>query len=240
MINYKQTLVFIVSFFVITINSYAAGTKVLEAANNDSKDIKSLQQGARNFMNYCSGCHSAEYIRFEVIGADLGLTESQLKQFLMFNAEQTFDTINASMPQVDAAGWFGQAPPDLSLMARAKGTDYIFTFLKSFYLDDMSPTGVDNVVLAGTSMPNVLWELQGHQSYKDDGHGSAHLEIIIPGKMSQKDFDSFLRDTVNFLEYISEPIKNKRQALGIKVLLFLAFFLVLAYLLKKEIWKDVK
>ena len=158
----------------------------------------------------------------------------------MFNAEQTFDTIKASMPQVDAAGWFGQAPPDLSLMARAKGTDYIFTFLKSFYLDDMSPTGADNVVLAGTSMPNVLWELQGHQSFKDDEHGSAHLEIIIPGKMSQKDFDFFLRDTVNFLEYISEPIKNKRQALGIKVLLFLAFFLVLAYLLKKEIWKDVK
>jgi len=240
MINYKQILIFVVSFFMITINSYAADTKALEAANNDSKDIKSLQRGARNFMNYCSGCHSAEYIRFEVIGADLGLTESQLKQFLMFNAEQTFDTIKASMPQVDAAGWFGQAPPDLSLMARAKGTDYIFTFLKSFYLDDMSPTGADNVVLAGTSMPNVLWELQGHQSFEDDEHGSAHLEIIIPGKMSQKDFDFFLRDTVNFLEYISEPIKNKRQALGIKVLLFLAFFLVLAYLLKKEIWKDVK
>jgi len=223
-----------------SLSSYAADTKALEVANNDSRDMKSLQRGARNFMNYCSGCHSAEYIRFDVIGSDLGLTESQLKQFLMFNAEQTFDTINASMPQIDAAGWFGQAPPDLSLMARAKGTDYIYTFLKSFYLDDMSPTGVDNVVLAGTSMPNVLWELQGHQSYKDDGHGSAHLEIIIPGKMAENDFESFLRDTVNFLEYISEPIKNKRQALGVKVLLFLAFFLVLAYLLKKEIWKDIK
>ncbi len=240
MMNYKQILIFVLSFCMVVLSSYAADTEALEAANNDSKDIKSLQRGARNFMNYCSGCHSAEYIRFEVIGADLELTDSQLKQFLMFNAEQTFDTINASMPQDDAAGWFGQAPPDLSLMARAKGTDYIFTFLKGFYLDDMSPTGVDNVVLAGTSMPNVLWELQGHQIFKDDGHGSAHLETIIPGKMSQNDFDSFLRDTVNFLEYISEPIKNKRQALGIKVLLFLAFFLLLAYLLKKEIWKDVK
>ena len=158
----------------------------------------------------------------------------------MFNAQQSFDTINTSMEMEDAAGWFGQAPPDLSLMARAKSTDYVYTFLKSFYIDSSSPTGVDNCILAGTSMPNVLWELQGHQEYINDESGSGRLEITIPGKMSEEDFNSFLRDTVNFLEYISEPIKNERQALGVKVLIFLAFFLVLAYLLKKEIWKEVK
>ena len=219
---------------------YAATQKTLEKANNDSGDVSSLQRGARNFMNYCSGCHSAEYIRYDVIGEDLGITQSQLKKYLMFNAQQSFDTINTSMEMEDAAGWFGQAPPDLSLMARAKSTDYVYTFLKSFYVDSSSPTGVDNSILAGTSMPNVLWELQGHQEYINDESGSGRLEIAIPGKMSEEDFNSFLRDTVNFLEYISEPIKNERQALGVKVLIFLAFFLVLAYLLKKEIWKEVK
>ena len=219
---------------------YAATQKTLEKANNDSGDLSSLQRGARNFMNYCSGCHSAEYIRYDVIGEDLGITQSQLKRYLMFNAQQSFDTINTSMEMEDAAGWFGQAPPDLSLMARAKSTDYVYTFLKSFYIDSSSPTGVDNSILAGTSMPNVLWELQGHQEYISDESGSGRLEIAISGKMSEEDFNSFLRDTVNFLEYISEPIKNERQALGVKVLIFLAFFLVLAYLLKKEIWKEVK
>jgi len=231
------TLVMICSF---NTEIYAATQKALEKANNDSSDISSLQRGARNFMNYCSGCHSAEYIRYDVIGEDLGITQSQLKKYLMFNAQQSFDTINTSMEMEDAAGWFGQAPPDLSLMARAKSTDYVYTFLKSFYVDSSSPTGVDNSVLAGTSMPNVLWELQGHQEYINDESGSGYLEIMIPGKMSVEDFNFFLRDTVNFLEYISEPIKNERQALGIKVLIFLAFFLVLAYFLKKEIWKEVK
>jgi len=217
----------------------AAAKKPLMKANNDIYDIESLQRGARNFMNYCSGCHSAEYIRYDVIGEDLGITQSQLKEYLMFNAQQTFDTINASMTSEDASGWFGQAPPDLSLAARAKGTDYIYTFLKSFYVDTTSPTGVDNVVLAGTSMPNVLWELQGHQKYSQNENES-QLEVYIPGKMNEQEFNSFLRDTSNFLEYISEPVKIKRQALGVKVLFFLAFFMILAYFLKKEVWKDIK
>jgi len=217
----------------------AAVKKPSMKANNDIYDIESLQRGAKNFMNYCSGCHSAEYIRYDVIGEDLGITQSQLKEYLMFNALQTFDTINASMTSEDASGWFGQAPPDLSLAARAKGTDYIYTFLKSFYVDTTSPTGVDNVVLAGTSMPNVLWELQGHQKYSQN-EDESKLEVYIPGKMNEEEFNSFLRDTSNFLEYISEPVKVKRQALGVKVLFFLAFFMVLAYFLKKEVWKDIK
>ena len=231
-------ILFIAIFFA-PIGLHAAVKKPLMSANNDIYDIESLQRGARNFMNYCSGCHSAEYIRYDVIGEDLGITQSQLKEYLMFNAQQTFDTINASMTSEDASGWFGQAPPDLSLAARAKGTDYIYTFLKSFYVDATSPTGVDNVVLAGTSMPNVLWELQGHQEYLQNENESK-LEVYIPGKMNEEEFNSFLRDTSNFLEYISEPVKIKRQALGVKVLFFLAFFMILAYFLKKEVWKDIK
>tara|TARA_B100001057_G_scaffold170210_1_gene170968 strand:- start:1899 stop:2612 length:714 start_codon:yes stop_codon:yes gene_type:complete len=231
-------ILFIAIFFA-PIGLHAAVKKPLMSANNDIYDIESLQRGARNFMNYCSGCHSAEYIRYDVIGEDLGITQSQLKEYLMFNARQTFDTINASMRSEDASGWFGQAPPDLSLAARAKGTDYIYTFLKSFYVDVTSPTGVDNVVLAGTSMPNVLWELQGHQEYLQNENESK-LEVYIPGKMNEEEFNSFLRDTSNFLEYISEPVKIKRQALGVRVLFFLAFFMILAYFLKKEVWKDIK
>ena len=227
------------AIFLAPLGVNAAAKKPLMSANNDIYDIESLQRGARNFMNYCSGCHSAEYIRYDVIGEDLGITQSQLKEYLMFNALQTFDTINASMTSEDASGWFGQAPPDLSLAARAKGTDYIYTFLKSFYVDNTSPTGVDNVVLAGTSMPNVLWELQGHQKYSQS-EDESKLEVYISGKMNEEEFNSFLRDTSNFLEYISEPIKIKRQALGVKVLFFLAFFMVLAYFLKKEVWKDIK
>ena len=227
------------AIFLAPLGVNAAAKKPLMSANNDIYDIESLQRGAKNFMNYCSGCHSAEYIRYDVIGEDLGITQSQLKEYLMFNALQTFDTINASMTSEDASGWFGQAPPDLSLAARAKGTDYIYTFLKSFYVDTTSPTGVDNVVLAGTSMPNVLWELQGHQKYSQN-EDESKLEVYIPGKMNEEEFNSFLRDTSNFLEYISEPIKIKRQALGVKVLFFLAFFMVLAYFLKKEVWKDIK
>ena len=227
------------AIFFAPVSANAAVKKPLMSANNDIYDIESLQRGARNFMNYCSGCHSAEYIRYDVIGEDLGITQFQLKEYLMFNAQQTFDTINASMTSEDASGWFGQAPPDLSLAARAKGTDYIYTFLKSFYVDNTSPTGVDNVVLAGTSMPNVLWELQGHQKYSQN-EDESKLEVYIPGKMNEEEFNSFLRDTSNFLEYISEPVKVKRQALGVKVLFFLAFFMVLAYFLKKEVWKDIK
>jgi len=237
--NFKSSFYLTLVLLMLMTNIFAAAGKSLEKANNDPSDIGSLQSGARNFMNYCSGCHSAEYVRYNVIASDLGLSDEEVKQYLMFNAQQTFDTINASMPKTDAAGWFGQAPPDLSLMARAKGTDYIYNFLKSFYIDPSSPTGVDNLILAGTSMPNVLWELQGHQFIiKEDGIG--HLELGDAGKMSEEEFDIFLRDTANFLEYMSEPIRNARRALGIKVLMFLAFFLMLSYLLKKEIWKDVK
>jgi len=234
----------VLAVLLIGCNAFAAGGAALEHAGNDVGDVNSLQRGARNFMNYCAGCHSAKYVRFNSLGGDLGLTDDQMIDNLMFNADRAFETINSNMSASDASRWFGQAPPDMSLMARAKTTDYVFNFLKGFYIDPDSPTGVDNRVLAGTSMPHVLWELQGYQSgvFTEDEHGSvvfSHFEPLTSGSMSPGEFDSFVRDTVNFLEYVSEPVSTRRRELGVWVLLFLAFFWVIASMLKKQIWKDV-
>ena len=238
----------IAALFIAVQGFAAGGGAELESADIDPGNISSLQRGARNFMNYCSGCHSAQYVRFNTIGKYLGLSEEQLIDNLMFNAEKTFETIQASMPAEDAARWYGTAPPDMSLMARAKGADYIFNFLKSFYLDADSPTGVDNSVLAGTSMPHVLWELQGYQraiveEHTVDGattHEFAGFEHVTSGSMDAEDYDDFVRDTVNFLAYISEPIRSERRKLGVWVLMYLIVFWVIAVMLKKQIWKDVK
>lgn len=226
-------------------NLFGAEGPVLEPAGNDITDVHSLQRGARNFMNYCAGCHSAKYVRFNSIADDLELSDQLMIENLMFNAEKTYETIQNNMAADDSARWFGRTPPDMSLMARAKTTDYLYNFLKGFYVDPNSPTGVDNRVLAGTSMPHVLWELQGFQKgvFSEDEHGALvfeHFELMTPGSMSAEEFDSFVRDTVNFLEFISEPVRSTRRALGAWVLGFLAIFLIFASLLKKQIWKDVK
>ncbi len=229
--------------------SRAAGGAVhLEESGIDPGDIHSLQRGARNFMNYCSGCHSAQYVRYNTIGKYLGLSDPQLIDNLMFNAEKTFETIQASMPTDDSARWFGKTPPDLSLMARSKGADYIYNFLKGFYISEDSPTGVDNLVLEGTSMPHVLWELQGYQAAKfathenEDGSMTTtfvEFEQIGPRQMDAEQYADFVRDTVNFLAHISEPIRSDRRKLGVWVLMFLFFFYIIATMLKKQIWKDV-
>ena len=227
----------------------AGGSVHLEPANIDLDNIASLQRGARNFMNYCSGCHSAQYVRYSTIGKQLELSEEQLTDNLMFNAEKTFETIRSAMPTEDAARWFGQPPPDLSLMARAKGADYVYNFLKGFYVSEESPTGYNNVVLAGTSMPNPLWELQGYQAANFSQHenedGSVTstfegFETLSAGSMDAEQFDEFVRDTTNFLAFIAEPIRQDRRKLGVWVLMFLTFLLILVIQLKKEIWKDVE
>lgn len=250
MINLKRvaSVLALGACFVASQGFAAGGSVALEPSEIQPDNVSSLQRGARNFMNYCSGCHSAQYVRYNTIGKDLGLSEEQLIDNLMFNAEKTFETIQSAMPAADAARWYGKAPPDLSLMARAKGADYIYNFLKGFYVSEGSPTGVNNVVLAGTSMPHVLWELQGFQTAKFDVHenedGSttstlAGFEQLSAGSMDAEDYDDFVRDTVNFLAYIAEPVRSDRRKLGVWVLMFLIFFFILATQLKKAIWKDV-
>ena len=225
------------------------GSALADPSEIDLDNIASLQRGARNFMNYCSGCHSAQYVRYNTIGKTLELSEEQLIDNLMFNAEKTFETIQSAMPADEAERWYGTAPPDLSLMARARGADHIYNFLRGFYIDDTSPTGVDNVVLAGTSMPHVLWELQGFRKANFEHHenedGSVTttfggFEQLSAGSMDAEDYDEFVRDTTNFLAYIAEPIRQDRRKLGVWVLMFLIFFFVLATQLKKQIWKDVE
>ncbi|MDH3304102.1 MAG: cytochrome c1 [Gammaproteobacteria bacterium] len=227
----------------------AGGGMHMEKADIDPGNVSSLQRGARNFMNYCAGCHSAQYVRYKTIGKDLDLSEEQLIDNLMFNADKTYETIQASMPSADAGRWYGVTPPDLSLMVRAKGADYVFNFLKGFYVSKDSPTGVNNLVLAGTSMPHVLWELQGYQTASFSTHenkdGSVTttfegFETLSAGSMDAEDYGEFVRDTVNFLAFISEPIRSDRRKLGVWVLMFLIFFYILASMLKKQIWKDVK
>ncbi|MEL7185513.1 MAG: cytochrome c1 [Pseudomonadota bacterium] len=235
---------------LFTSSAFAAGGGVpLEPSGIDLDNINSLQRGAANFMNYCSGCHSAKYVRYNTIGKNLELSDEMLVDNLMFNAEKTFETIQSSMPPDDAARWYGVAPPDLSLMARSKGADYIYNFLKGFYLSPDSPTGVDNTVLAGTSMPHVLWELQGYQKANFEVHenedGSTTstftgFEQVSLGELDSEDYDAFVRDTTNFLAYIAEPIRQDRRKIGTWVIIYLLFFLIIARMLKKQIWKDVK
>jgi len=250
MVKLKQIVsLLLASAVLVTGPTFASGSGAeMASADIDPDNINSLQRGAANFMNYCSGCHSAQYVRYKTIGNDLDLSEEDLINNLMFNAEKTFETIQASMPADDAARWYGTAPPDLSLMARAKGADHVYNFLKGFYLDSESPTGVDNLQLPGTSMPHVLWELQGYQAAHFTDHNNEDgsvtttfegFEQMTAGKMDSEDYDEFVRDTVNFLAYIAEPIRSDRRKLGVWVLMFLTFFLILSRMLKKQIWKDV-
>ena len=218
------------------------------AAGNDIRNHASLQRGARNFMNYCSGCHSARYVRYNRIAKDLGIPEAELKTNLMFTSEKTFETIKISMLPDDAKKWFGTVPPDLSLIARARSSDYISAFLHSFYADPSKPTGGNNTVLPGTAMPHVLADLQGVQqavfaTHPGEGGSVAtefeKFELPQPGALSPEKYHEFVRDTVNFLQYIGEPIEAQRRDLGVWVTLFLLVFTAFAYLLYKEYWRDV-
>jgi ubiquinol-cytochrome c reductase cytochrome c1 subunit len=228
----------------------SAGGGIIHPANNDVENTASLQRGARNFVNYCMGCHSARYVRYSRLAEDLGLSEAQVIENLMFTGERIHDTMRSSISTEDAARWFGVPPPDLTLIARSRGVDYIYSFLKSFYLDPSRPTGVNNLVLPGTSMPHVLWQLQGIQTAVYDGesdaeHNAVHkkfkgFEMVKAGSLTPEEFDQFVRDTVNFLDYIGEPMQLERRNLGMRVLAFLFVFFLLAYFLKKEYWRDVK
>ncbi|HEY5568610.1 MAG TPA: cytochrome c1 [Gammaproteobacteria bacterium] len=227
--------------------AHGASEIELEPAGNNIEDNVSLQRGAKYYVNYCLGCHSAKYVRYNRLGAELELSDDQLLENIMFTGQQPFDTMNIAMRPEDAVRWFRVEPPDLSLIARSRGTDYLYTYLRSFYADPTSPTGADNLVLPGTAMPHVLWELQGVQTAVygvDEEHGGApvfqRFEMLSSGALSAVEFDQVVRDIVNFLDYIGEPMQRERQALGIRVIAFLLVFLLIAYLLKKEIWKDVE
>ena len=223
----------------------ASGGGNLQQAGTDLTDKASLQRGAQLYMNYCSGCHSLKYVRYARIGEDLGLSEDDVQANLNFNGGKIGDHVISRMTAEMGVAAFGKAPPDLSVIARVRGSDWIYTYLKSFYLDESRPVGWNNTLFANASMPNPLWELQGLQQPvhgKKTASGELPVEgftISQAGTQDAQAFDQTARDITAFLEYAGEPAALKRESLGVWVILFLVLLTFLAYLLKQEYWTDV-
>jgi ubiquinol-cytochrome c reductase cytochrome c1 subunit len=226
----------------------------LDSAPINQTDVVSLQSGARTFANYCLNCHTASLMRWNRL-MELGLTEAQIKDNLMFSGDKVGELMDVAMSRKDAKKWFGAAPPDLSVIARARGADWLYSYLRGFYRDPARPTGWNNTVYENVGMPNPLWQLQGErvrveQAAKsgeatggEGGHGgaikAAEYEMVKPGSLTPVQYDETVRDLVNFLVYVGEPAATSRKQIGIFVLLYLLAMWPLAYLLKREFWKDV-
>lgn len=218
----------------------AAAEVPLQSAGIDVGDRAALQRGAKLYMNYCSGCHSLKYLRYSRMGQDLHLSERQVSENLDFAGAPLGDPILSAMPAAPAEQWFGQTPPDLSLTARVRGEDWIYTYLKSFYADPDQPLGWNNALFANAAMPNVLWELQGMQApVTDKGGEVTGLKQVQAGTLKPVEFDLAVRDITAFLAYAAEPAALQRRRYGPWVLGFLAVFTLLAWRLKRAWWKDV-
>lgn len=230
---------------LVSASAFASGSGGLQQSGTDLGDRASLQRGAALYMNYCSGCHSLKYLRYSRMAEDLGLGEDEVMQNLNFTGAKFGEQVQVSMSPELASQWFGKMPPDLSVITRVRGSDWIYSYLKSFYLDESRPLGWNNTVFPNASMPNPLWQLQGlqHAEYgKADAAGDRPVEKLVmaqPGKLDGAGFDQVARDITAFLEYAGEPAALKRQSLGVWVILFLALLTFLAWLLKKEYWRDV-
>ncbi|PPC97525.1 MAG: cytochrome c1 [Methylotenera sp.] len=207
----------------------------LDKAPIDAADHESLQRGARTFVNYCLNCHSANYMRYNRL-LEIGLTEKQIKDNLMLAGEKIGDTMKVAISKKDAAKWFGAAPPDLSVEVRARGADWVYTYMRGFYRDSSRATGWNNTVFDKVGMPHVLYELQGEQELNHETHA---LKLVKPGKLSVEEYDVLVGDLTNFMAYMAEPAKHQRNQLGWFVLLFLGVLLVLTYKLKKAYWKEI-
>jgi ubiquinol-cytochrome c reductase cytochrome c1 subunit len=221
-------------------------TVKLDQAPIRSGDKLSLQRGAQTFVNYCLSCHSAEYMRYNRL-RDLGLSENQISDNLIFTGQKVGELMTVAMKTKEAKQWFGVAPPDLSVIARSRGADWLYTYLRKFYRDDSTATGWNNLVFDKAAMPHVLYQLQGEQSLVtntvDNGHGGKHevkeLKLDKPGTLSKTEYEAYVADLVNFLVYLGEPAATKRVQIGIIVMLFLFGMLALTYALKHEYWKDI-
>jgi ubiquinol-cytochrome c reductase cytochrome c1 subunit len=238
----------ILSLFLMLLLPFAARASEelkLDHAPIDTHDAVSIQRGAAVFVNYCLSCHSAEAMRYSRL-QDLGLTEKQIRDNLMFPTAKVGDLMLVAMRKSDAKEWFGIAPPDLSVESRARGADWLYTYLRSFYRDDKTFTGWNNLVLPNVAMPHALWELQGEQSLKIEERKTVEgteavptLTLQSPGKLPPAEYDKLIGDLVNYLVYMGEPARDTRTRIGYAVLLFLGILFVPVYLLKREYWKDV-
>ncbi len=221
----------------------------LDDARVDLGDRAALQRGAQLFVENCLSCHSAQYMRYNRIGQDLGWTDEEVRQRLIKGAAKVGETMSGGMPADYAKNAFGVVPPDLSLTARARGEDWLYTYLRSFYADPARPMGANNRLFKDVGMPNIFWREQGvvvpvvHEVRHEGGATEqvvTGLKLEQPGSMTPEQFDGMIRDLVGYMVYMSEPAVLKRQAIGPWVLAFLALFFVIIYLLKKEYWRDIK
>jgi ubiquinol-cytochrome c reductase cytochrome c1 subunit len=241
-----RKIVFVLCLVPLVALASAPETKLDKAPIKPADQI-SLQRGARTFVNYCLTCHSAEYMRYNRL-RDLGLSEVQIAKHLIFTDQKVGDLMKTAMRKKDAQQWFGVAPPDLSVIARSRGADWLYTYLRKFYRDESTATGWNNLLFDKVAMPHVLYQLQGEQvlvtSLVEDPEGGKHqvkeLKQQTPGTLTKTEYDLYVADLVNFLVYLGEPAAGKRVQLGIIVMLFLFGMLGLTYALKKEFWKDVK
>jgi ubiquinol-cytochrome c reductase cytochrome c1 subunit len=241
-----QKLAVFAAGLLVSVSAFAAAGGDVQQAGTDLNDRASLQRGAQLYMNYCSGCHSLKYLRYSRMAEDLGLTEDEVMKNLNFTGAKVGEQIQVSMTEAQGNQWFGKQPPDLSLISRVRGSDWVYTYLKSFYLDETRPLGWNNKLFPNASMPNVLWELQGlqHAEFgKPDATGERPvlgLTVTQAGVQDAQQFDQTARDIAAFLEYAGEPAALKREKIGVWVILFLAFLTFLAWLLKQEYWRDVE
>lgn len=239
----------LLAVFMLTLPALASAADEhvhLDRVSINLNNQASLQRGAKLFVNYCLNCHSASYMRYNRL-ADIGLSEEQIRNNLLLASEKVGDTMQVTMTKADAKAWFGVVPPDLTVEARARTADWLYTYLRGFYRDDSRSTGWNNVAFSNVGMPHVLWELQGQQVMKVEEHvdvdgvrtETRHLVLDKPGSMTPAEYDAAAADLVNYLVFMAEPAQMQRQKLGVIVLLFLGLLFVVAFYLKKEFWKDV-
>jgi ubiquinol-cytochrome c reductase cytochrome c1 subunit len=240
----RKTILAGLAFLLASSSSFGAGNTHLEPSGVNIEDMAALQRGAGLFVNYCMSCHSASYMRYNRLSEDLGLSEDVVMENLVFADAKIGDTMEIAMSAEDSERWFGKTPPDLSLIGRSRGADWLYTYMRTFYQDEYGQW--NNLTLPNAAMPHVFWQLQGIQTVAGSGHdddqstdGAIHLELTTPGTLSPEEYDNTVRDLVTFLDYLGEPAKLKRKNIGVWVILFLAVFAFLAYLLKAEYWRDV-
>ncbi len=230
-----RTILFIAFFLPLSVLGAASGVR-LDGSPHDPRDLTSLQSGARTFVNYCLGCHSMQYMRYSSL-TDIGLSEAQVKDYLLFTADKVGEPMKAPLEAKAGKTWFGVNPPDLSVIARVRGADWLYTYLRTFYRDPKTVTGWNNLVYPNVAMPHALWTLQGERALDQKTH---KLTEISKGTQSVTEYDTTVRDLVNFLVYASEPAAMSRKTIGIWTLFVLGVLFIFAYLLKREFWRDVK
>lgn len=250
----KKFLIAVSVVLAMALPAFAATDSIpWDKAPNKLNDLSALQNGAKIFVNYCLNCHAAAYMRFNRL-KDIGLTEKQIKDNLLFTTDKVGDTMKINMDAKQGKDWFGGNPPDLTLIARSRsgsggtGADYIYTYLRTYYRDDSKATGWNNLAYPNVGMPHVLWELQGQrrpvfEDVEQHGHTTQALkgwEQVSPGKMTPREYDEAMGDLVNYLQWMAEPNQNSRVQIGVWVMLFLLIFMVIAWRLNASYWKDIR